>query len=65
MTHKTFTPLEFIFSDVWGCVPILSFNGFCYFIIFIDTYTKFIWFYPIIVKFDVFNMFQQFQVLVE
>ena len=44
---------------------MLSSDGFCYFIIFVDAYTKFIWFYPIAVKSDVFNVFQQFQVLVE
>ena len=62
--HKTSTPLELIFSDVWGPAPMLSSDGFCYFIIFVDAYTKFIWFYPIAVKSDVFNVFQQFQVLV-
>jgi histone deacetylase 1/2 len=63
--HKTSTPLELIFSDVWGPAPMLSSDGFHYFIIFMDAHTKFIWFYPIAVKSDVFNVFQQFQVLVE
>jgi hypothetical protein len=31
----------------------------------VDAHTKFIWFYPIAIKSDVFNVFQQFQVLVE
>jgi hypothetical protein len=31
----------------------------------VDAHKKFIWFYPIAVKSDVFNVFQQFQVLVE
>ena len=30
-----------------------------------DAYTKFIWFYPTVIKFDVFNVFHQFQVFVE
>jgi histone deacetylase 1/2 len=63
--HKTSTPLELIFSDVWGPAPMLSFDGFRYFVIFVDAHTKFIWFYPIAVKSDVLNVFQQFQVLVE
>jgi histone deacetylase 1/2 len=63
--HKTSTPLELIFSDVWGPAPMLSSDGFRYFVIFVDAHTKFIWFYPIAVKSDVFNVFQQFQVLVE
>jgi histone deacetylase 1/2 len=63
--HKTFTPLELVFSDVWGPAPILSSDGFRYFVIFVDAHTKFIWFYPLSAKSDVFNVFHQFQVLVE
>jgi hypothetical protein len=44
---------------------MLFLDGFWYFVIFLDAYTKFIWFYPIVVKFDVFNLFHQFEVLVE
>jgi histone deacetylase 1/2 len=65
MGHKTSAPLELIFSDVWGPAPILSSDGFCYFLIFVDAHTKFIWFYPLSAKSDVFNVFHQFQVLVE
>jgi hypothetical protein len=63
--HQMSTPLELIFSDVLGYAPMLSSNGFCYFVIFIDAHTKFIWFYPSILKSDVFNVFHQFQVFVE
>jgi len=40
----------------------------CYLLIFyhfVDAHTKFIWFYPIVIKSDVFNVFHQFQVFVE
>jgi len=63
--HKTSAPLKLIFSDVRGLVPVLSSDSFCYFVIFVDVHTKFIWFYPLSVKSDVFNVFHQFQVLVE
>ena len=46
-SHKTSTPFGLIFSDVWVFTPMLSSDGFHYFVIFIDAYTKFIWFYPI------------------
>jgi len=46
-SHKTSTPFGLIFSDVWVFAPMLSSDGFHYFVIFIDAYTKFIWFYPI------------------
>jgi histone deacetylase 1/2 len=59
------TPLELVFSDVGGPAPMLSLDGFCYFVIFMDAHTKFIWFYPLVLKSDVFNVFHQFQVFVE
>jgi hypothetical protein len=40
--NKTSTPFELIFSDVWERASILSFDGFHYFIIFIDAQKKFI-----------------------
>jgi histone deacetylase 1/2 len=44
---------------------MLSSDGFCYFVIFMDAHMKFIWFYPFVLKFDVFNAFHQFQVFFE
>ena len=58
--NKTSTPFELIFSDVWERASILYFDGFHYFIIFIDAQKKFIWFYPIVVKYGVFNVFNKF-----
>ena len=63
--HKISALLELIFSDVWGPAPILSSDGFRYFMMFVDAHTKFIWFYPLGAKSDVFTVFHQFQVLVE
>ena len=63
--HQTSAPLDLVFSDVWGPAPMLSSDGFCYFVIFVDAHTKFIWFYPLVLKSDVFNVFHQFQVFVE
>jgi histone deacetylase 1/2 len=65
MGHKTTTPLDLIFSDVWGPAPIFSSDGFCYFVIFIDMHTKHIWYYPFIVKSNVFSTFHRFEVLVK
>jgi histone deacetylase 1/2 len=65
MGHKTTTPFDLIFSDVWGPAPMFSSNGFYYFSIFIDVYTKHIWFYPIVAKSYVFSIFYPFQTLVE
>jgi len=34
--HKTCAPLELVSSDVWGPSPMLSNDGYCYFVIFMD-----------------------------
>ena len=63
--HQTRAPLDLIFSDVWGPSPMLSPDVFRYFFIFMDAHVKFIWFYHLVAKFDVFQIFYQFQALVE
>lgn len=55
-------PLELIHLDVWGSTLITFFNGFNYFIFFIDDYSLFTWLYPLKNKSDV---FKQFKLMVE
>ena len=42
---KTTKPLELVYSDVWTS-PLLSIDGFKYYVIFVDHFTHYIWFYP-------------------
>jgi hypothetical protein len=65
MGHKTSTPFKLIFSDVWGPAPLFSSNGYCYFVIFVDAYIQYIWYYPLVAKSNVYSVFHQFQTLVE
>ena len=58
------SPLDVIFSDVWTS-PISSFDGFNYYVIFVDHYTKYIWLYPLRRKSDVHSTFVAFKQLVE
>jgi hypothetical protein len=61
---KSSSPLELIFSDVWG--PAIEFVGrYRYYVSFIDDFSKFIWIYLIKHKYDVFHKFQDFQAMVE
>jgi len=62
---KSTRPLELIYSDVWGHAPIRSLDGFVYYVIFIDHFSKYIWLYPMKFKSDVFSIFGQFKSLVE
>ncbi|KAG7599793.1 Retrotransposon Copia-like N-terminal [Arabidopsis suecica] len=58
-------PLERIHCDVWGPAPVTSVQGFRFYIVFIDNYSRFCWFYPLKLKSDVFSIFKSFQSLVE
>jgi len=52
-------------SYVWGPTFMFSFDGFHYFVIFVNAHTKHIWYYLLVAKSDVFPTFQCFQTLVE
>ena len=58
------SPLDVIFSDVWTS-PISSFDGFNYYVIFVNHYTKYIWLYSLRRKLDVHLTFVSFKQLVE
>jgi hypothetical protein len=58
------SPMELIFSDVWGPASIYV-GKHSYYVSFIDDYSKFVWIYLIRQKSEVFRCFQDFQNLVE
>ena len=62
---KTNELFELIHSDVWGPAPIDSYNGFKYFVIFIDDFSRETWLYLIKNKSKVFSHFQNFATMVE
>jgi histone deacetylase 1/2 len=63
-TSISTAPLELVFSDVWGKAPT-SVGRFEYYVSFIDDYSKFSWIYLLRKKSEVFQVFQNFQNLVE
>ena len=58
------SPLNVILSDVWT-LPVSFSNGFHYYVIFVDHYTKYIRLYPFLRKLDVYSTFVIFKHLVE
>jgi hypothetical protein len=58
-------PLELIYSDIWGPAPLLSASGFKYFVLFVDDYTRYMWYYPMRAKSDLYAIFDKFRSLVE
>lgn len=59
------TCLERIHCDLWGPSPVISTQGFRYYVIFIDNYSRYTWFYPLRLKSDFLHVFRAFQAMVE
>ena len=58
-------PLEKIYCDLWGPVPIFSMQHFKYYVIFVDDCTRYTWLFPLKHKSDFYECFLKFQKLVE
>jgi GAG-pre-integrase domain len=54
-------PLEIVHSNLWGPSPVMSHNGFRYYVIFIDDFTRFSWIYFLKIKDEVTNVFTLFK----
>lgn len=57
--------LERIHCDLWGPAPVMSGQGFRFYVIFIDNWSHFSWLYPLKNKSDFTAVFMKFQTLVE
>ncbi|PKU79458.1 Retrovirus-related Pol polyprotein from transposon TNT 1-94 [Dendrobium catenatum] len=56
----TSKPFDLIHTDVWGPAPLISLDGFRYYIIFIDDHTRFSWIYFLSTKQEVLSVFKNF-----
>jgi histone deacetylase 1/2 len=54
-----------LYADVWGPSPVPSVDGYRYYVLFIDHFTKYCWFYPMHNKSNVSSIFVQFTTMVE
>ena len=63
-TITSSAPLEIIYSDVWTS-PVTSINNFKYYLIFVDHFTRYLWFYPLRQKSEVKTIFIRFKAIVE
>jgi hypothetical protein len=62
--HESKFPLKLAYSDVWGPTST-STGGYRYYVSFIDDYSKFNWIYLLKFKSQVFQLFHDFQKIVE
>ena len=58
-------PLERVHCDLWGASPVVSNQGFKYYDVFVDAYSRFSWFYPLRNKSEFYSVFISFYKMVE
>ncbi|KAJ0550750.1 putative RNA-directed DNA polymerase [Helianthus annuus] len=58
-------PLDLIHCDLWGPAPVTSTNGYRYYVIFIDDYSRFTWLYPLKTKTGFYSVLPAFIKLVQ
>lgn len=57
--------LDLVYYDVWGPSPTVSLEGHKLFLLCVDHYTRYMWFYPLAHKPDVYSTFINFTTMVE
>lgn len=55
----------FLHTDVWGSAPIMSFDGYCYYLVIINEFSRHIWIFHLARKFEVITIFPKFIKMVE
>ncbi|KAD0157053.1 hypothetical protein E3N88_44702 [Mikania micrantha] len=63
--YKSSHILDLIVCDVWGPAPVSSCDDHSYVLLCVDHYSKFMWFFPLKRKSDVFDTFKHFLLMVE
>ncbi|KAJ1685430.1 hypothetical protein LUZ63_016820 [Rhynchospora breviuscula] len=64
-TTVSHAPLELLHADVWGPAPVVTNNGFRYYVVFVDDFTKFAWIFFLQSKDEVLQVFSTFKLQVE
>lgn len=59
--NHSLQPFDRIHCDLWGPVPINSWNGFRYYDSFVDDCSRFVWYYPLKNKSDFFSIYLSFE----
>lgn len=59
------SPLELIYTDLWGPAPMKSKSGFLYYVTFMDAHTRYTWIYLLTNKSETLHTFLQFKKMVE
>jgi len=58
-------PLELVHTNIWGPASVKATSGAKYFILFLNDYSRYTWFYPLHTKDQALSTFKQFKLQVE
>ena len=61
----TIQPLELLHADLWGPAPLLSSQGYHYYLSILDDFTRFTWIFPLVTKSQALQTFIEFQHMIE
>ena len=64
-TTTTSCPLEILHMDVWGPAPCLSNDGFHFYLIIIDDFSRYCWLFPMNAKSESYEVFVTFKSTIE
>ena len=59
------SPFELVHTNLWGPAPLDSINGYKYYVIFVDHFTRFTWLYLLTNKSEVYSKFVMFHAMVK
>ena len=62
---SVYSPLELIFTNLWGPSHIPSYSGYKNYVSFIDAFSRYTWIFPIKSKAETISVFQAFKYMVE
>jgi len=62
---SVYSPLELIFTDLWGPSHLTSDSGFKYYVSFVDAFSRYTWIFPIKTKAETTSVFHNFKSSVE
>ena len=62
---SVYSPLELLFTDLWGPSHVTSYVGYTYYVSFIYAFSRYTWIFPIKSKAETIFVFQNFKSMVE
>lgn len=65
VVHLATAPFQIIHADVWGPSSTLSMDGYRYYLVIVDDYTRYTWIFPLKLKSEVASVMCQFISFVE